>query len=63
MNFRTNEILFWGGSPGINCSKSQLDAPIYWRRRVISANTTGCGEGEALQKIHNDLLIRQDIAY
>jgi hypothetical protein len=37
----------------------------YWRRRVISANTIGFGEGEgeALPKIRNALPIRQDIAY
>jgi hypothetical protein len=51
------------GSPGITYLKSQLDAPIYWRRRVISTNTIGCGEGKDLQKIRNALLIRQDIAY
>jgi hypothetical protein len=33
-----------------------------WRRRVISANTIGCGE-EALQKICDALRIRQGIAY
>jgi hypothetical protein len=38
-------------------------APIYWRRRVISTNTIGLGEGDALQKIHNALPIRQDIDY
>jgi hypothetical protein len=35
---------------------------MYWRRRVISAKTTGLREGEALQKICNTLPIRQDIA-
>ncbi len=35
----------------------------YWRRRVISSNTIGLGEGEALQKICTALPIRQDIAY
>jgi hypothetical protein len=35
----------------------------YWRRRVVSANTIGTGEVEALQKIRNALPIRQDIAY
>jgi hypothetical protein len=35
----------------------------YWRRRVISANTIGFGEGEALQKICTALPILQDIAY
>jgi hypothetical protein len=38
-------------------------APIYWRRRVISANTIGLGEEDALQKIRSALPIRQDIAY
>jgi hypothetical protein len=27
--------------------------PIFWLRHVISANTIGFGEGEALQKLHN----------
>jgi hypothetical protein len=36
---------------------------VYWRGHVISANTIGVGEGEALQKIHNPLPIPQDIAY
>jgi hypothetical protein len=40
-------------------------APIYWHRRVISANIIGLGEGDALQRICNALPIRQtqDIAY
>jgi hypothetical protein len=29
--------------------------PIFWLRHVISANTIGFGEGEALQKLHNAL--------
>ena len=58
-----NLFQFLGGSPDNTYSKSQLDAPIYWRRRVISANTIGCGEGEARQKICNALSIRRDIAY
>jgi hypothetical protein len=35
----------------------------YWHMRVFSANTIGFGEGEALKKIRNALLFRQDIAY
>jgi hypothetical protein len=35
----------------------------YWRRRVISANTIGFGEGEALQRICNASPIRHDIVY
>jgi hypothetical protein len=35
----------------------------YWRRRVISANTIGFGEVEALQKICNASPFRHDIAY
>jgi hypothetical protein len=35
----------------------------YWRRRFISANTIGFGEGEALQKFCYALPIRQDITY
>jgi hypothetical protein len=35
----------------------------YWRRHIISANTIGFGEGEALQKMCNALPIHQDIAY
>jgi hypothetical protein len=38
-------------------------APIYWRRRVISANNIGFGEGEAVKKIYNTFPIHQDIAY
>jgi hypothetical protein len=38
-------------------------APIYWRSRIISANTTGFGEGQALQKISNALPFSLDIAY
>jgi len=44
-------------------NSSYLIRLAYWRRRVISANTIGFGEGEALQKIRNALPIRQDIAY
>jgi hypothetical protein len=44
-------------------NSSNLIRLAYWRRRVISANTIGFGEGEALQKIRNALPIRQDIAY
>ncbi len=58
-----NIFNFWGGSPGITSPKSQLDSTTYWRRSVISANTIGCGEGEALQKICNALHICLDIAY
>jgi hypothetical protein len=36
-------------------NSSNLIRLAYWRRRVISANTIGCGEGEALQKIRNAL--------
>jgi hypothetical protein len=35
--------------------------PIYWRRHIISANTIGFGEREAMQKIRNALPIPQDI--
>jgi hypothetical protein len=38
-------------------------APIYWDRHVISANTIGFGEGEALQQIRNALPIPPDITY
>jgi hypothetical protein len=44
-------------------NSSNLIRLAYWRRRVISANTIGCGEGEDLQKIRNALPIRQNIAY
>ncbi len=37
--------------------------PIYWRRRVISANIIGLGEGEALQKMCYTFPIRHNIAY
>jgi hypothetical protein len=37
--------------------------PICWRRHVISANTIGVGEEEALQKNHNALPILQDITF
>jgi hypothetical protein len=33
----------------------------YWRRLIISANTIGFGEGEALQKIFSALPIPQEI--
>jgi hypothetical protein len=49
-----------------NCLKihpANLIQFVYWRRRVISTNTIGFGDGEALQKIRNALPIRQDIAY
>jgi hypothetical protein len=35
----------------------------YWRRRIISANTIGFGEGVALQKICIALSVRQDNDY
>jgi hypothetical protein len=44
-------------------NSSNLIRLAYWRKRIISANTIGFGEGEALQKIRNALPIRQDIAY
>jgi hypothetical protein len=49
-----------------NCLKihpANLIRLAYWRRRVISTNTFGFGEREALQKIRNALPFHQDIAY
>ncbi len=43
--------------------KTTMFTPLYWHRRVISANTIDFGEGEALQTLCNAFPIRQDIAY
>ncbi len=52
-----------GEPPKIHNLKYTMVPLVYGRRHIISANTIGFGEREALQKIYNDLPIPQDITY